>query len=180
MTMHFSTRGLSLMTVVACVFLSTAAVRGHAAGSPEGIDGGPSPNAALSPDQVVRIQLDALRENDPADSGIAIAFRFASPSNKSNTGPLPRFARMIKEGVYALMLDYVEADYSPVEVVGTRARQKVTLTGTSRIVTYVFYLSRQEHDACEGCWMTDAVSVERVATQSAQASPVPQTRPRAA
>lgn len=71
----------------------------------------------------------------------------------------------------------MEADYAPVEVVGTRARQKVTLTGTAQIVTYVFYLSRQENEACDGCWMTDAVSVERVATQSAQLPPSPHTRP---
>jgi hypothetical protein len=36
----------------------------------------PAPD--LTPDEVVRIQLNALRRNDVANRGIAVAFRFAS------------------------------------------------------------------------------------------------------
>lgn len=55
--------------------------------------GSPDPSPDLSPDQVVRIQLDAMARNDePApDSGIATAFKFASPENQAQTGPLDRF-----------------------------------------------------------------------------------------
>ena len=55
------------------------------------------PDPALSPGDVVRIQLEALRRNDEQDRGIAVAFRFASPANRTNTGPLSRFIAMIKE-----------------------------------------------------------------------------------
>ena len=51
------------------------------------------PDPALTPEQVVRIQLEALRNNDAGDRGIAVAFRFASPGNRQNTGPLPRFKK---------------------------------------------------------------------------------------
>ena len=42
---------------------------------------------------------------------------------------------MIKHGPYALMLEFREAIYGPVETVANQARQRVTLTGT-----------REEHD----------------------------------
>lgn len=39
------------------------------------------PNPSLSPDQVVQIQLEALKHNDLTDSGIALVYRFASVGN---------------------------------------------------------------------------------------------------
>ena len=123
------------------------------------------PDPALSPSEVIRIQLEALHNNDERDRGIAIAFRFASPANRANTGPLPRFIAMIRQGPYALMLDFVHASYGPVEAVADRARQPVTLTGPSASVTYWFYLSRQTEPPYADCWMTDAVYIARPAGQ---------------
>ena len=119
------------------------------------------PAPALAPQEVVRIQLEALRVNGSDDRGIAVAFRFASPGNKQSTGPLPRFAGMIRNGPYALMLRFTDADYAPVMVAGRFAYQKVTLTAPGEVpVTYVFYLSRQETGGpLSECWMTDAVSI---------------------
>lgn len=119
------------------------------------------PDPALSPAEVIRIQLEALRHNDDQDRGIAIAFRFASPANRANTGPLPRFIAMIRQGPYALMLDFREAAYGPVETVSDRARQRVTLTSARESVTYWFYLSQQSEAPYADCWMTDAVYIER-------------------
>ena len=123
------------------------------------------PKPALSPGDVIRIQLEALRHNDEQDRGIEVAFRFASPANRVNTGPLSRFIGMIKEGPYALMLDFREAAYGPVETIASRARQRVTLTGTRASMTYWFYLSRQSEAPYMDCWMTDAVHIERAAGQ---------------
>ena len=121
------------------------------------------PNPGLSPGDVIRIQLEALRNNDEQDRGIAVAFRFASPANRANTGPLPRFVAMIEQGLYSLMLDFLEADYGPVETVADQARQRVTLTGARTSVTYWFHLSRQSDAPYTDCWMTDAVYIERSA-----------------
>ncbi len=115
------------------------------------------PSPELTPEQVVQIQLNSLRHNDSGNRGIEVAFRFASPDNKLRTGPLPRFIRMIKQGLYSLMLAYDNVDYDPVEIVEGYARQRVTLIGSGLIVAYEFYLSRQTEGACIGCWMTDAV-----------------------
>jgi hypothetical protein len=120
---------------------------------------GPRPDPSLAPGDVVRIQLEALRANDAEDHGIEIAFRFASPQNKQSTGPLPRFAAMIKQGAYAMMLRYTDAVYGPVTVAGRRAAQRVTLTAPGQTpVTYVFHLERQDGDGpLRECWMTDGV-----------------------
>ena len=118
------------------------------------------PKPAFSPGDVIRIQLEALRHNDEQDRGIAVAFLFASPTNRANTGPLPRFIGMIKEGPYALMLDFREAIYGPMETISDRARQRVTLTGVRASITYWFYLSRQSEPPYVDCWMTDAVYID--------------------
>ena len=125
------------------------------------------PRPGLLPGEVIRIQLEALRHNDERDRGIEVAFRFASPANRQSTGPLPRFVRMIKQGPYALMLDFHEASYGTVEVREDRARQRVTLTGPRARVSYWFYLSRQSKAPFADCWMTDAVFVEPVRERAA-------------
>lgn len=115
------------------------------------------PSATLTPEQVVQIQLRALRLNDSRNRGIEVAFRFASPDNKLYTGPLPRFISMIHQRPYSLMLDYDNVAYEPVEVVDDVARQRVTLISSGLVVAYEFYLSRQTQGDCLGCWLTDAV-----------------------
>lgn len=127
------------------------------------------PHPSLSPGEVVRIQLEALGRNDDSGRGVEVAFRFASPDNKRSTGPLARFAQMFRGPVYGLMLDYVSADYEAAEVVGERARVRVTLAKPSRLISYVFYLSRQHQPPYEGCWMTDAVTVEQTGMRQAAA-----------
>ena len=119
------------------------------------------PKPGLTPEQVVQIQLNALRHNDERNRGIEVAFRFASPDNKLQTGPLPRFISMIHQGPYRLMLAYENVSYHPLELVEDVARQRVTLIGAGLVVDYEFYLSRQGEGVCTGCWMTDAVVARR-------------------
>ena len=59
------------------------------------------PNPNLTPEDVIRIQVEALQNNDSQDTGIEITFRFASPANRQLTGPLNRFKRMVRRGVDA-------------------------------------------------------------------------------
>ena len=122
----------------------------------------PEPSPDLSPAEVVRIQVEALKRNDDPTpgAGIATAFRFASPGNRAATGPLPRFDRMVRAG-YADLLGFARAEYGDLTVTGDRAVAAVTLVlRDGRRVTYGFALSRQTAGAYAGCWMTDAV-VER-------------------
>ena len=124
------------------------------------------PTPELSPREVVELQLVALRENDDEDRGIAVAFRFASPTNRRSTGPLERFARMIKGPLYRAMLSYDEATYAQTIVRGPIALQRVELTVGSERVIYDFLLVRQRGGSYDSCWMTEAVQIVDPADRS--------------
>ena len=120
----------------------------------------PEPSPDLAPEEVIRLQVEALQTNDEPsdDAGIATAFRFASPENQAVTGPLERFTEMVKGPVYRDMLRFERAEYSPIVVRGEEAAQRVTLVlADGRRVAFVFGLSRQSGGRYDGCWMTDAV-----------------------
>lgn len=122
----------------------------------------PSPD--LSPDDVVKIQLDALQNNDLMrdNEGIRLAFRFASPQNQQVTGPIERFIDIIKGGDYAPMVGFERAEVGVMLVLGDYAQQRVRVINRRRgNATYIFTLSRQHEPPYSGCWMTDAVLRER-------------------
>lgn len=115
------------------------------------------PDPALSPREVVAIQLEALGSDYPGDEGVEIAFRFASPSNRAMTGPVPRFAGMIRSERYRIMLDYERVEYAPVIMQGEVALQRVMLIRGDKTAVFDFYLRRQSIDPYVDCWMTEAV-----------------------
>ncbi len=118
------------------------------------------PHATLSPEMVVRIQMEAMGNNDEpySDRGIEITWRFASPDNKIFTGPLDRFKAMIHGAVFEPMLNHKSVEYENLRIDGARAQLDViVLTRENRYVGYRFGLSLQKSPACDGCWMTDSV-----------------------
>ena len=120
----------------------------------------PQPGVDLLPQDVVRIVVNALANNDQpyADAGIATTFAFASPANKVNTGPLDKFTQMVKNNVYGIMINHVESDFSKVVHDGNDAFQLVQLRGKSGTeIVFAFRLSKQLDGEFEGMWMTDAV-----------------------
>jgi hypothetical protein len=115
-----------------------------------------SPDPRYTPDQVVRIQLEALQRND-----IETTFEFASPANRAQTGPLERFVQMIEGSLYSPMIGSLAIEYLPIEMQDENARQRVRLTAeTGEKIVYVFYLSKQVGSPYDDCWMTDAVLIE--------------------
>src|SRR6516165_8494018 len=76
-----------------------------------------NPDPKLSPEEVVQYQLRALQRNDDPhpDAGIERTFRFASPSNKSVTGPLEHFVSIVKSVAYFPMVNNLAS-----RVVGSR------------------------------------------------------------
>jgi hypothetical protein len=109
---------------------------------------------------VVSIQLEALKHNDSPspDAGIATTFLFASPANRVATGPLDRFADLVKTSAYRAMIDHQRVERGPMRVEGDDARQRVVVyTASGARVAYMFLLSRQRGGAYDGCWMTDGV-----------------------
>ncbi len=118
-----------------------------------------APNVDLTPEQVVRIIIDALRNNTSSnnDAGIATVFCFASPGNRANTGPLDRFTTMVKRG-FGDMLNHLDSDFDSMQIQGSKAQQAVWLiTAEGESVGYVFQLGRQSEGEFTGMWMTDGV-----------------------
>ena len=120
----------------------------------------PQPEADLLPQDVVRIVIDALANNDEpyADAGIATTFAFASPANRVNTGPLEKFTSMVKNNVYGIMVNHSASEFSEVVLAGNNAYQMVKLTdGNGSRMVFAFRLSKQLDGQFAGMWMTDAV-----------------------
>lgn len=120
----------------------------------------PQPSVKLEPQDVVRIVINALAENDKpyADAGIETTFSFASPANKVNTGPLDRFIQMVKGAPYGIMVDHAKSDFSEVVLMGNKAYQMVQLTAVDgRAEVFAFRLSKQQDGEFKDMWMTDAV-----------------------
>ncbi len=118
------------------------------------------PAAALEPGDVVRIVIEALADNDNPykDAGIATTYNFASPSNRVNTGPLPRFRQMLKGGVYSVMIDHRNSEFSEVVRQGNTAYQYVRLiTRQGNLAVFAFRLSLQGDGVFRDMWMTEAV-----------------------
>ena len=114
-----------------------------------------SPAATLSPAAVVEAQLAALRED--SDNGLLRAFSFASPANRAQTGPAPRFAEMIRKG-YPELLGHQTAVLGPSKLEDDTAMQAVdVISREGQLFHYLFILSRQPGGECTGCWMTDGV-----------------------
>ena len=122
----------------------------------------PGPSEEMGPADVVKIQLGAMEANDEPfpNAGIATAFKFASPSNREQTGPLKRFILMIKGPAYRPMVEFDRVEYGPLEKQGeTRARQMVALyrDGEPEPAVYGFILGKQQEEPVTGFWMTESV-----------------------
>jgi hypothetical protein len=118
------------------------------------------PDPRLQPEDVVKIVLDALANNDTpyTDAGIETTFNFASPSNKAQTGPLERFAVMVKGPVYGVMVDHKSHQLGEIVMSNNRAYQWARLVTASGVaVHFGFRLGLQSDGEFKGMWMTEAV-----------------------
>lgn len=142
---------------IAVLFLMFAVNSIHADTSPSVTN--TVPNTELTPEQVVQIVVEALKTNDPTknDDGIATVFEFASPGNKSSTGPLQRFKKMIKGG-FGQMLNHTNSVFGTMEINEATALQAVWLTTRAgQQLGYVFQIGKQSDGEFKGIWMTESV-----------------------
>ena len=116
------------------------------------------PEPELKPNDVVKLQLLAMQQNDDSDFGIEVTFRFASPSNKIQTGPLKRFIRLVRNPSYRPLLNHINATFLELNVEEDFAVQDVIITTSNgERIGYRFRLSIQKGALYPGCWMTDSV-----------------------
>ena len=64
------------------------------------------PAENLSAYDVIKIQLNALKNNDDKDNGIKQTWLFAHPENKKMTGPYPKFRIMLYDVHYKILLNH--------------------------------------------------------------------------
>ncbi|MCW2607143.1 MAG: hypothetical protein JWO60_1836 [Frankiales bacterium] len=123
----------------------------------------PAPSPALAPADVVLAQLAALQrepfEGDPAPGeGLAAAFAFASPGNREATGPLPRFAQLLRSEAYRGLLGHRLVQLGPVLQDGDQARVEVLVVAADDSTQgYTWVLGCQSDPPYRDCWMTDGV-----------------------
>ena len=116
------------------------------------------PEPELKPNDVVRLQLLAMQQNDDSDFGIEVIFRFASPANKKQTGPLKRFIRLVRNPSYRPLLNHINATFHELNIEEDFAVQDVIITTSNgESIGYRFRLSIQKGPLYPGCWMTDSV-----------------------
>ena len=120
------------------------------------------PNNSILPADVIKIQLNALMDNDSKfkDSGIEQTWNFAHPNNKKNTGPLPNFKMMIKGNSYQMLLNHLSHTIKEIGSSDIWAQFEVVILDKDKI--YHKFNWQVEKYTTEGplkdCWLTTMVS----------------------
>ena len=120
------------------------------------------PNNSILPADVIKIQLNALMDNDSKfkDSGIEQTWNFAHPNNKKNTGPLPNFKMMIKGNSYKMLLNHLSHTITALGSSNEWAQFEVVILDKEKI--YHKFNWQVEKFTMEGplqgCWLTTVVS----------------------
>ena len=119
------------------------------------------PDAAIRPEDVVRIQLEALQHNDEPtkDAGIRQARMLAHPDNRRFTGPLTRFAQMIRSPAFRPPIGHAAHTIEPGVAAGPRVTFKVTIeTADGAVFEYGWVVGQVTRGPDTGAWMTTGVS----------------------
>lgn len=121
-----------------------------------------SPEPALSPKEVVQIQLNALKNEDQKDIrfGILKTWQFAHPRNKSITGPFKRFSEMITKTVYSVLLNHLSHNIILLEKKRDQAIYQVEIISeTGGLFSMDWVVSIVKLGKFKDCWMTSDVSL---------------------
>ena len=117
------------------------------------------PSKELTPLEVVKIQLDALKNNDKKDRGIKQTWIFAHPENKKFTGPYDRFRTMIYGQQYKYLLNHSSHKIKLItNSPNTFIYRIEILSEKKELFLYEWHVQKGSDDKCKKCWFTSAVS----------------------
>ena len=117
------------------------------------------PSNELTPLEVVKIQLDALKNNDKKDRGIKQTWIFAHPENKKFTGPYDRFRTMIYGQQYKYLLNHSSHKIKLItNSPNTFIYRIEILSEKKELFLYEWHVQKGSDDKCKKCWFTSAVS----------------------
>lgn len=101
----------------------------------------------MSAQDIIRIQLKDLQNNNVKNSGVRTAYLFASPANKKQTGPYKKFERMVYSEVYKHLIKSKSWKIKHTSIQKTDRTYSVLVDVVSsydnQTYTYLFELSRQ-------------------------------------
>ena len=120
------------------------------------------PNNLIMPNEVIKIQLVGLMNNDESfkDSGIEQTWNFAHPENKKYTGPLPHFKMMIKGKSYQMLLNHISHTITEVGSSDKWAQFEVIILDKEKIYhKFNWQVEKYTKDGpLRDCWLTTMVS----------------------
>ncbi len=121
-----------------------------------------TPQNSILPEEVVKIQLAGLMNNDREykDSGIEQTWNFAHPNNKKVTGPLDNFKKMIKGDTYQMMLNHLSHTITQLESGEKWAQFEVVILDKNKIYhKFIWQVEKYMKDGdLKDCWLTTMVS----------------------
>jgi hypothetical protein len=120
------------------------------------------PNISLKPFEVISIQLNSLQRNNIPfkDAGIEQVWEFAHPNNKSVTGPLEKFKKMIYGKNYKMLIEHENSEIEILSEDKNRSVYKVyVLSSDKKKYYYIWQVEKVTTDGeLKNCWMTTNVS----------------------
>lgn len=123
----------------------------------------PAPHTERTPEDVLKIVLEALADNDDPheDAGLRTAFNFASPRFRTRVGgSLEEFVQELTDPINAPLVDHDENRRGRLDVDGDDASERVIVTGDGGDTnTYEFFMRKVAGGKYDGCWMLDAVDL---------------------
>ena len=120
------------------------------------------PNSKLEPIEVLKIQLNSLKNNDIPykNAGIEQAWEFSHPTNKAFTGPLERFKQMIYSDSYKILISHQNNETIILKESVNKFVYKVyVLSKDKKNHYYIWQIEKVEQEGgLKNCWMTTGVS----------------------
>ena len=118
-----------------------------------------NPNTKLDPYDVVKIQLNALKNNDEKDDGIKQTWLFAHPNNKKVTGPYERFRIMIYGEQYRHLINHSSHKIDLLTNSPNTFIYKIEILSLDKkLFFYEWHVQKGNENDCKNCWFTTAVS----------------------
>ena len=118
------------------------------------------PAENLSAYDVIKIQLDALKNNDDNDAGIKQTWLFAHPDNKKMTGPYARFRIMLYDVHYRILLNHFSHKIDLIMNTDNKFVYGVkVLSEEKKQFYYLWHVERGNAENCKNCWFTSGVSM---------------------
>tara|TARA_B100000579_G_C22467361_1_gene681794 strand:+ start:228 stop:686 length:459 start_codon:yes stop_codon:yes gene_type:complete len=120
------------------------------------------PNQSIMPNQVVKIQLTGLMNNNSKskDKGIEQTWEFAHPKNRYFTGPYDKFREMLKGESYNMLLNHLDHEIKEVFLNEEIAVYEVIIMDNDK--NYYKFKWQVEKYVKNGplkdCWLTTVVS----------------------